>query len=317
MEALSALRGAAGALLAAEGAHRLAGFVERAELEMVGAAERWTLGAREVSAARLVLVVDAPTYAALSGDAALLGALREAFARAVRTPETELAGLDLALRLPGVQKGWHRAYRDAVPRAAPERPEPEAVLGGAAALLDATNDPAAAAVVRRAQLEAAELPAVGSAILLRYVLRMDPADRAALDRDAALAERVRRAVREAGARPAASVAGVELATALRPLQAADDVEARLTRALVALGAVVVPVTREAARVELAVIADGQLRRVEILARMPQAPRSPRGADTSGSLRWQLASVPTMTLTHGQLEGASEASAVAALLLGGT
>ncbi|MCC6552901.1 MAG: hypothetical protein IT372_07760, partial [Polyangiaceae bacterium] len=42
------------------------------------------------------------------------------------------------------------------------------------------------------------------------------ADRVAADRDRDLEDSLRRAVREAGTRPAAAVAGVDLAVALRP-----------------------------------------------------------------------------------------------------
>lgn len=314
IDPLSALRAAARELLAAEGARRLAGLVDAAELVHAGADERWAMGSREVSAARLSLVVEPAAYVALTSDPAGLAAVRDAFARAVRTPETELAELGLVVRLPGVGQGWHRAYREAAPRAAPERPEPEAVLGGAAALLSARGDAAGAAALRRAGLEAAEVPGAAQP-LIRYVLRLDPADRAAAERDAALADRLRGAVRDAGARAAEAVSGVELATALRPLaDADDDVEARLSRALSALGAVVVPVRRDEDGVELAVIAGGELRRVEIVTSGPRARLAGlRGAEAS--LRWRAEEIPAITVAPSQLEDAAEAGAVAALLCG--
>ncbi|AKT37164.1 hypothetical protein [Chondromyces crocatus] len=306
---LSALRVAVRELLLAEGARRLSALVDGAVVEMVGAPERWAVGAQEVRAMRLVLLVDPTAYAALSSDPAQLSTVRDAFARAVRTPETDLAGLALALRLPGIERGWHRAYRDAVPRALPERPEPEAVLGGAAALLDAQEQPTAAAMLRRARLEGAEVPGGGAQALVRYVLRLDPADCARVDKEPTLEERLRRAVRDAGTRAAATVAGVEIATALRPLEASDDAEARLTRALTALGAVVVPVYRDDTRVVLSFVTGGQLHQVEI------AVEGAGTLDASASLRWQAEAVPAATVARAQVEDAAGASLVAALLCG--
>jgi hypothetical protein len=217
---LPALRAAARELLAAQGEGRLAAMVDRAAIELAGEGERWSMGSREVLAARLALVVEPAVHVFLS-EPERFAAVRDAFARAVRTPETELAELILIVRLPGIERGWHRAYREAAPPASPERPEPEAVLGGAAALLDALGDPHGAEALRRATLEAAEVPSATPPALIRYVLRLNPADRAAADRDAALAERLRRAVREAGTRAVEAVAGVELATALLPLRGGE------------------------------------------------------------------------------------------------
>lgn len=316
IDPLAGLRAAAKELLALEEAHRLAGLVGGAELMVAGPDERWAMGSREVSAARLALVVDPAAYVALSSDPEGLAAVRDAFARAARTPETELADLSLVVRLPGVGHGWHRAYREAALRAAPERPEPEAVLGGAAALLEARGDAAGAAALRRASLEAAEVPGAAQP-LIRYVLRLDPADRAAAERDAALADRLRGAVRDAGTRALTAVSGVELATALRPPEELDDAEGRLSRALSALGAVVVPVRRDEDRVELAVIAGGELRRVEIVTSGPRARLSgllgPHARDAS--LRWRVEEIPAITVAPSQVEDAAEAGAVAALLCG--
>jgi hypothetical protein len=211
---LPALRAAVRELLSAQGQGRLAAMVDRAEVELAGEGERWSMGSREVLATRLALVVDPAAYVVLA-DPERIACVRDAFACAMRTPETELSDLVLIVRLPGIGRGWHRAYREAAP-SAPERPEPEAVLGGAAALLEAMHDAPGAEALRRATLEAAEVPAAAPPPLIRYVIRLDPADRVAADRDPALAERLRRAVREAGTRAMEAVAGVDLATALRP-----------------------------------------------------------------------------------------------------
>ncbi len=216
---LPALRAAVADLLRAEGRLELAAIVAAAGLELATPPERWSMGSREVAAARLALLLDAAPFAALSSDPTHLAAIHDAFARAVRTPETELADLTPVLRLPGLDRGWNRAYRDAPIPPAPERPDPGAILAGAAAFLEAAGHPRAAAALRRATLESAEVPTAGPTLLIRYVLRLDPADRVAADRDRDLEDSLRRAVREAGTRPAAAVAGVDLAVALRPPRA--------------------------------------------------------------------------------------------------
>ncbi|HTN90213.1 MAG TPA: hypothetical protein VL242_41345, partial [Sorangium sp.] len=188
--ALTALKAAAAALLEARGDRGLAALVGGAELALAGPPERWTLGSRAVSASRLSLAVDAPAFAVLTADASRLAAVREAFASAVRTPETELADLSLLLRLPGVGRGWNQVYREAALSDAPERPHPDAVLGGAATLLEASGDAPGAAMLRRARLEAAQVPSSGGVALVRCVVRLDPADLAALDRDGERAERL-------------------------------------------------------------------------------------------------------------------------------
>ncbi|WP_433929736.1 hypothetical protein AB3662_38660 [Sorangium cellulosum] len=331
--ALTALKAAVAALLEARGERGLSSLVGGAELALAGPPERWTLGAREVSASRLSLAVDAPAFAALTADAARLAAVREAFASAVRTPDTELADLTVLLRLPGAGRGWNQVYREAALPAAPERPHPDAVLGGAAALLEASGDARGAAMLRRGRLEAAQVPSSGGVALVRCVVRLDPADLAALDRDGERAERLRRAVRSAGTRAAEAVASVELATALYPnggargprggapgtpgaapgsLGPAGAPEARLARALEARGAVVVPVSREdggppGGGVELAVVASGELLRIRIEA------GPGRGRDKRG---WRAEEIRAITVAAEDLATPERAGEIAALLCGG-
>ncbi|WP_437673391.1 hypothetical protein [Sorangium sp. So ce131] len=317
--ALAALKAAAVALLEARGERGLSALVGGAGLELTGPPERWTLGSRAVSASRLALTVDAPAFAALTADAARLAAVREAFASAVRTPETELADLAVLLRLPGAGRGWNQVYREAAPPAAPERPHPDAVLGGAAALLEASGDAQGAAMLRRARLEAAEVPSSGGSALVRCVVRLDPADLAALGCDGERADRLRRAVRSAGTRAAEAVASVELAAALRPLGAApaprgaaDAPEVRLTRALEARGAVVVPISREeggpdGGGVELAVVASGELLHIRIAA------GPARGGGERG---FGVEEIRAMTVAAQDLATPERAGELAALLCGG-
>src|SRR6185295_1595342 len=101
--ALGALRAGAAGLLAAQGEEQLAAIVKGARVELAGPGETWSMGSREVSAHRVALVVPAPAFVALSGDAGRLAAVRAAFAYAMRSPETELAELHLELLLPVVE----------------------------------------------------------------------------------------------------------------------------------------------------------------------------------------------------------------------
>ncbi|WP_437295143.1 hypothetical protein [Sorangium sp. So ce426] len=306
--ALTALKAAVAALLEARGERGLSALVAGGELALAAPPQRWTLGSREVSASRLSLAVDAPEFAALTADPSRLAAVKEAFASAVRTPETELADLSLVLRLPGVGRGWSHIYREAALPAAQERPAPDAVLGGAAALLEALGDARGAAMLRRARLEAAQV-ASGGAALVRCVVRLDPADRAALDRDGERAERLRRAVRDAGTRASEAIASVELATALYPLGGAAAPEAQLARALAARGAVAVTIRRgdgpEGEGVELAVVASGELMRVRITA----APEREHGG-------WRAEGIRAITVTAGDLATPERTEELAALLCGG-
>jgi hypothetical protein len=140
MDPLAALRAGTAALLAAEGEAQLADTVRAAQIELAGAGERWSMGAREVTAQRVALVVPAAAFVTLTGDPAKLEAVRAAFAQAMRSPETELADLHFELLLPGIERAWSRAYRDAPVRDVPaERPDSGAVLAGAAALLAAAG----------------------------------------------------------------------------------------------------------------------------------------------------------------------------------
>jgi hypothetical protein len=306
--AAAALRAGAAALLEASGERGLAATVAMADVEVVGSPEAWSMGARTVTAHRVALVLDAAAYAALTRDPAKLVVVRTAFASAMRTPETELADLSPVLRLPAVQRGWHRAYRDAPLAAGEERPEPTSVLEGAATLLDAMGEGRASAMLRRARLEGAEVPSASFPPLRRYVLRLDAADYAAVERDAALADRVKRAVHAAGTRADEVVSAVDLATALHAEGAREGgaAEARLVRALEALGATVVPVARGAgeAEVTLAVVAGGEVRVVEVLIGDPGDPRVRlrKGA----RVRWVV--VPARAITDEA--GAREAAAAA-------
>jgi hypothetical protein len=273
-QAAAALRAAAAALLTAQGERALAALVEGAELS-VQAPETWSMGARTVSAHRLSLAVDAPELVALRADPGRLELVRSAFETAVRSPDSELADLALLLRLPAVGTSWQRAYRDAPPHETAERPTPEAVLAGAGALLAAADARSAAQILARASLEVADLPATGSEPLVRYVVRLDPADLAEAQRAAELADKLRRAVHDAALRADERIASVELAAALIECSAGspDGPEGLLRRALATRDVTSFTVERQGGTVVVAMVVEGELRLVRIDARAHGVRRS--------------------------------------------
>jgi len=207
---LAALGAGAAALLEAEGRPALAELVRRARVEIVGPGETWSMGAREVTAHRVALAVPAEAFHALTSDPAALGAVRSAFARAMRSPDTELSEVHVELLLPVIDRAWAHAYRSAPTRdPGAERPSPEAVLAGAAALLRATGDPLGAAILEHSHLSVAEVASAGTP-LTRVVVYLTPQDRARTWHAPALEERLRRAVHDA-VRRAQEEAVVELA----------------------------------------------------------------------------------------------------------
>jgi hypothetical protein len=214
-EALAALREGAAALLDARGERDLARIVRAARVEIAGAGETWAMGSREVAAPRVAIAVGAEALVALTADAAKLAAVKQAFAGAMRSPDTELCELYVELLLPGIDRAWRRAYREAPVREMPaERADPEAVLAGAAALCAALRDPDGAAMLGRAQLEMASVPSAGTP-LTRVVVRLDPTDRSRSLQDATLEARLRRAVHDAAIHAAEEVV-VELGVKLGP-----------------------------------------------------------------------------------------------------
>jgi hypothetical protein len=315
-QAPQALRAGAAALLEARGEGDLARIVAGADVEVVGPSETWSMGPRSVAAHRVALVLDAPVFAALAADAGKVDAVRGAFAAAMRTPETELADLALVLRLPSIQKGWHRAYRDA-PQAMGqgEGRDPAAVLGGAAALLDAMGEARGAATLRRGTLEGVDVPGGSFPPLIRYVLRLDAADYAAAQRDPILADRMKRAVHAAGTRAAEAVATVDFAAAPSGIGETGElgpVEARLARALEGMGATVVPVARgiEEGEVTLAVIGGGEVRVVEVVvagegdARELGARISRVRVRKAAQVRWMVVAAASLEDEAGAKEAAS-------------
>ena len=241
----SALAEGARSLLEVWGEAELAALVTRSAVELVGEADRWSMGSREVRAFRVVLVVSAKDHVALTAQPNRVSTLRDAFAAAARSPETELESLSLVLALPPSGVGFHRqvgGYRDAPPRAEPP-PPPEAVLGGAAALCQARKNRDAEAILRRASMEQSFVQAAARS-MRRFLVRLDPADFARIERDPPLAEALSSAVRDAAAtadEPASAVFfGLRLDGRAPLLPGPEE---QLSRALAEKGVVLVPVAR--------------------------------------------------------------------------
>jgi hypothetical protein len=214
IEPCAALRAGAAALLDETGEPALARLVEGGEVTLASRAETWAMGARAVTAHHVALAIRAPAYAEIIAAPDRLDAVKRAFARAIRSSETELAELHLELLLPAVERSFHDAYRMAPPVMGPrEAPSTEAILAGAAALLDARGAASAAALLRRSGgLEVSPVADAEPAIL-RCVVRLSPRDLVMAERDAPLGDAIRRAIQAAATR-ADAVAVAELALAL-------------------------------------------------------------------------------------------------------
>src|SRR5262249_59945971 len=106
-----------------------------------------------------------PAYAELTSTQASFEAIKRAVAQAMRTAETDLVDLHLELKLPAIERSFRVAYRASPAPRPRERPSPETILAGAAALLDALGHDAAAALVRRAELTMAPVPGTSTALL--------------------------------------------------------------------------------------------------------------------------------------------------------
>lgn len=207
---LAALREGAVQLLDAEGHADLARLVEGATLELVGPAETWLVGSREVAATGLTLALSPAAFVALGGAAEGPRVVERAFATLMDTPETKLAGLTLLVQLPGLEVPYHHAYRQAPVRLTPERPDPDAVQRAALALLEARGEHDAAEVLAAGRLEAGERENEGPELLLAWVLALPAAMFVRADSHLELSDRLASAVRSAATRALVRFAGLEL-----------------------------------------------------------------------------------------------------------
>lgn len=249
------------ALLEARGEKDLGAIVRRSLVQVVGRAERWSMGARDVAAHRIGLIVSAADHVVLTSSPSRFAAIRDAFATAVRSPETEMENLFLVLELPPSRITFAQGYRDAPARAF-ETPAVDAVLGGASALCLAMGDEAAARALARSTLEDAFV-STGERTVRRFVLRLDAADFAFSERHVEFGDRLMRAVRSAAATPNETTSAVFLAVRLVDTGSLTNPEALLVRALERKNAVVVPVSRDAHHTRLAVVYQEKLALVDV------------------------------------------------------
>ncbi|MBK9266088.1 MAG: hypothetical protein IPM54_40670 [Polyangiaceae bacterium] len=255
------------ALLEARGQREIGALVRRSVVEVAGRAERWTMGARDVAAHRIALVVSAADHVMLSSSTTRLETLRDAFAAAVRTPETELENLYLVLALPPSQLGFHRGYRDA-PVRLPEAPATDSVLGGAVALCWAEQDEVSARALERATLEDA-IVATGARSVRRFVLRLDAPDFAKAERDPAFGDRLMRAVRSAAVTAADTTTAVFLGVRFVETHSAPGPEALLVQSLERRNVVTVPIARDDERTLLALVYQDKLALLELTKGSPK------------------------------------------------
>jgi len=250
-------------LLEARGERKLGALVDRSGVEIVGAPSRWTMGAREVSAYRVALVVSAEDHVLLSRSPSMLELIREAFVTAVHTATTELESLHVVLALPPSALGFHQTYREAPPRA-PDPPLAQDVLGGAIRLLVALGEKVLAEVLSRAVIED-EFVDFGPRRLRRFLLRLDPADLARVQRDVALSDRLMQVLRDAATTTGDLTNAVSFGVRLYGgADAPLGVEARLVAALERKGVAVVPVSRGEGKTVLALVVGGVLSVLEVL-----------------------------------------------------
>jgi len=257
----NALAAGVAALLEARGEKELGAIVRRSIVEVVGRTERWSMGARDVAAHRIVLVVSAADHVMLTLNPPRFATIREAFATAVRSPETEMENLFLVLELPPSRMTFAQGYRDA-PKRTFETPATDSVLGGAAALCRAMGDEAGARALSRASLEDTFVTA-NDRTVRRFVLRLDAADFALAEKQMPFGDRLMRAVRSAATTPAEMTTAVVLAVRLSERAELLDPEKPLIRALERKNAVVVPISRDDERVRFAVVYQEKLAVVEI------------------------------------------------------
>ncbi len=250
------------ALLEARGERELGALVRRSIVEVTNRADRWSMGARNVTAHRIALVVSAADHVLLTSSAPRLAAVRDAFETAVRSPETEMEHLFLVLELPPSRTTFAQGYRDA-PLRTFETPAADAVLGGAAALCRAMGDEAAARALSRATLDDAFVT-TNERTMRRFVVRLDAADFALTEKQVEFGDRIMRAVRSAAATPSEMTSAVFLAVRLVDVHSFPAVEAVLVRALERKNAVVVPIARDEHHTRFAVVYQEKLAIVQVV-----------------------------------------------------
>ncbi len=194
LDACAILREGAAQLLETAKASELARAVRTGRVEIADERETWEMGERRVEAQRVALIVDAPSFVLIREDPAAMARVREAFASAVRSFETELAELGVFLRLDPTESSWQAIYRRAP---AWSRPQPNAgeVQRGAASVARAAGAERAAELIEHAELEVAT---VGDAEpITRWLVRLASAEYVIVDADTKLRSSLERWIRVA------------------------------------------------------------------------------------------------------------------------
>jgi hypothetical protein len=194
LDACAVLREGAAQLLDTTNAGELARAVRAGRVEIAEERETWEMGDRRVDAQRVALIVDARSFLTIREDPAALSRVREAFAAAVRSFETELLELGVFLRLDPTESSWQSIYRRAPAWARPAA-NGEQVQRAAAAVARAAGEEQAAALIEAAELEVAT---VGEAEpITRWLVRLEATAYVRVDRDSKLRASIERWVRAA------------------------------------------------------------------------------------------------------------------------
>jgi hypothetical protein len=194
LDVCATLREGAAQLLDTTKASDLARAVRAGRVEIAEERETWEMGDRRVEAQRVALIVDAPSFVLIRENPAALGRVREAFAGAVRSFETELLELGVFLRLDPLESSWQAIYRRAPAWSRPQA-NAEEVQRAAVSVARAAGAEQAAELLERAQLEVAT---VGDADpITRWLVRLDSDAYVRVDRDGPLRASCERWVRAA------------------------------------------------------------------------------------------------------------------------
>ena len=205
LDACATLREGAAQLLDTKKASDLARAVRSGRVEIADERETWEMGDRRVEAQRVALIVDAPSFVLIREDPAAMARVREAFAGAVRSFETELAELGVFLRLDPTESSWQAIYRRAPTWSRPPATAAE-VQRAAAAVARAAGAEQAAEVLDRAELEVATFGDADP--VTRWLVRLDSDAYVRVDRDGGLRSSLERWVRAAAQSARGSVGEV-------------------------------------------------------------------------------------------------------------
>lgn len=194
LDVCATLREGAAQLLETKKARDLAEAVRSGRVEIEEQRETWEMGDRRVDAQRVALIVDARSFVLIREDPVAFSRVREAFAAAVRSFETELLELGVFLRLDPTESSWQAIYRRAPAWARPQA-NAEEVLRAAISVARAAGAESAAQLLEGAQLEVETIGETEP--ITRWLLRLESARYVRVDRDTALRSSLERWVRAA------------------------------------------------------------------------------------------------------------------------